>query len=106
MTNELEKQFFNAFGIKPRGKKCTCDVKDFAKCTTYYCTSCEKAFKKEYPQITDSIYLMLLATLTCICSIEFPFADVKKLKEDVLKETIKHQYGFDKQQVQALFEEG
>lgn len=57
MTNELEKQFFQCFGIEPKGKKCTCDVKDFAKCNTYYCTSCEKALEKEYPQITDSILL-------------------------------------------------
>ncbi len=98
MTNELEKQFFDTFGIEPIG------CNDNKNCTgALDCTQCPNA---KYPQISDRIYLMLLATLTCISSIEFPFSDIQKLKEDILKEVIKHQYGFDKHQVRTLFEEG
>lgn len=98
MTNELEKQFFDTFGIEPKLKTFAIKRDEQGELTypPIY----------EYPQITDRIYLMLLATLTCICSIEFPFADIQKLKEDILKEVIKQQYGFDKHQVRTLFEEG
>lgn len=85
MITEIEEQFFEVFGIEPK----------------------YNIYTKEWliPQITDRIYLMLLATLTCISSIEFPFSDLQKLKEDILKEVIKHSYGFDKHQVQTLFKE-
>lgn len=98
MTSKLEKQFFDTFGIDKRVEFEPCYALDSS---TTYLTSI-----KRYPQITDSIYLMLLATLTCISSIEFPFSDIQKLKEDILKEVIKHSYGFDKHQVRVLFEEG
>ena len=71
MTNKLEKQFFDTFGIEQRGKKCTCDVRDFAKCTTYYCTSCAKALKKEYPRITPEILLELFDILRTAYNIDF-----------------------------------
>ena len=124
MTNELEKQFFDTFGIEARqfikdfptrekaaafGRKITGIPKynkDKFEIGSY--TNNIDIFQvhwKEYPQISDRIYLMLLATLTCISSIEFPFSDIQKLKEDILKEAIKHQYGFDKHQVRTLFEE-
>lgn len=101
MTDELTKTFFDTFGIKPKLDCIRCGAKNFAlgQCWEVDC-------EKSYPQITDRIYLMLLATLTCISSIEFPFSDIQKLKEDILKEVIKHQYGFDKHQVRTLFEEG
>ena len=113
MTNELEKQFFDTFEIKPKWKSEQCDGWMRTTAVAYF-TNLEEAKKfglvfqeePEYPQISDSIYLMLLATLTCISSIEFPFSDIQKLKKDILKEVIKHQYGFDKHQVRTLFEEG
>ena len=74
MTNELEKQFFDTFGIEP--KPIYSGSKLYNPFVTGY----------DYPTITDRIYLMLLATLTCISSIEFPFSDIQKLKEDILKE--------------------
>lgn len=110
MTNELEKQFFDTFGIEPRGKKCTCDVRDFAKCTTYYCTSCAKALKKEYPRITPEILLELI----CIDNQENiykyrPLANnVEELKTYILEEFIRlHELGLFKRvnQVRTLFEE-
>ena len=111
MTDELTKTFFDTFGIEPSGKKCTCDVKDFAKCTTYYCTSCEKALKKEYPQITDRILLELI----CIDNQENiykcrPSVDnVEDLKTYILEEFIHlKEVGLFKRahQVRTLFEEG
>lgn len=104
MTNELEKQFFDTFGIEASGKKCTCDVRDFAKCNTYYCTSCEKALEKEYPQITDRILLELIIILGTICTVFDK--NVDDLKENVLKNLIElsgryHIYN----QVRTLFEE-
>lgn len=103
MDNTIQKQFFDTFEIKLI-EDGTCDMDD--DCRYIDCYTCQRINKFNYPQITDRIYLMLLATLTCICNIEFPFSDIQKLKEDILKEVIKHQYGFDKHQVQTLFEEG
>ena len=103
MTNELEKQFFQCFGIEP---KCQNTFINPSKCPFIESRECCDCVSFVYPQISDRIYLMLLATLTCISSIEFPFSDIQKLKEDILKEAIKHQYGFDKHQVRTLFEEG
>ena len=117
MTDELTKTFFDTFGIEPRGKKCTCAVRDFAKCTTYYCTSCAKALEKEYPQITDRILLELI----CICS-QYGFCptarNIKDLKPKVfkrlfkLKKNLKNNYehqGYHNafaRKVRTLFEEG
>ena len=87
MTNELEKQFFDTFGIEPRGKKCTCDVRDFAKCTTYYCTSCAKALEKEYPRITPEILLELIC-IRCkelISIIKVKGDNREELKNHILK---------------------
>ena len=104
MTTDLEKNFFNTFGIEPIIPCYKCSMQNTnwdCKRTCLY----DDEKRKEYPQITDRIYLMLLATLTCISSIEFPFSDIQKLKADILKEVTKHQYGFDEQQVQELFKE-
>ena len=103
MTNELEKEFFQCFEIEPSGKKCTCDVKDFAKCTTYYCTSCEKALKKEYPQISDRILLELI----CIANeayIDLEGTDIETMKNSLLENFIFFRRDvYD--QVRTLFEE-
>ena len=109
MTTEIEKTFFDTFGIEQKEhKECQCDYLNCPNPDIEECEECYyyKTYKFDYPQITDRIYLMLLATLTCISNIEFPFADIQKLKEDILKEVIKHQYGFDNHQVRTLFEEG
>ena len=111
MTNELEKQFFDTFGIEPRSKKCTCNVRDFAKCTTYYCASCEKALKKEYPQITDRILLELICinnrNTRCIQELIVP-RNLKLLKKSTLKRLIENsKVCFQiKHQVRTLFEKG
>ena len=58
MTNELEKQFFQCFGIEPKIKQqcyhlCNKDLN---------CKECDEA-TKIYPQITDSILLELICIL-------------------------------------------
>lgn len=58
MTNELEKQFFNTFGIEPREHKgCNsfpCSGKECENCNDYI------TYKVEYPTITDNILLELI----------------------------------------------
>ena len=107
MNNELEKQFFQCFGIEPRGKKCTCAVRDFAKCTTYYCTSCAKALEKEYPQITDRILLELICiVLNTFETFEvYRIMDIDSLKEKILKLSMLAKDDVYSQ-VRTLFEEG
>ena len=116
MTTEIEKIFFDTFDIKTRGKKCSCDVKDFAKCYKYNCMFCDKALNREYPQITDRTLLELV----CICS-QYGFCptvtNIKDLKSKVLKrllelkKNLKNNYvhqGYHNnfvKKVQALFNE-
>lgn len=108
MTTDIERQFFDTFGIEPKNifKGCSLGAKFYSEICKEPCKGCKNEIRETiYSQITDRIYLMLLATLTCVGSIEFPFSDIQELKEDILEEVIKHQYGFDKHQVQALFKE-
>lgn len=55
MTTDLEKQFFDTFGIEPRLDCKRCGAKNFAlgQCAEVNC-------EKTYPQITDSILLELI----------------------------------------------
>ena len=78
MTTDLEKQFFDTFGIEPIG------CNDNKNCTgTLDCrTQCPNA---KYPQITDRHYLLMLAYLTCCDDQEFGI-DETLLKEKILKD--------------------
>ena len=63
MTNELEKQFFDAFGIEPIEFK-SCDVGTFCpypekECGTDTCPY-YRTYKVDYPAISDSILLELI----------------------------------------------
>ena len=116
MTNELEKQFFQYFGIEPRYEDaCTvadkywdneelaneygtfdqymnCKCGDQENCTT----ECSCAYQREvYPAISDSILLELLFILTTLLDTtvyEDVFITVAKnreeLKKDIFKECI------------------
>lgn len=92
MTNELEKIFFDTFGVEPS--------------TKYdYCWKSEENKDKLYPPITDRILLELIIILGSICTIFDK--NVDDLKEHVLKNLIElsgryHIYN----QVRTLFEEG
>ena len=104
MTNELEKQFFDTFGIEPIG------CNDNKNCTgTLDCTQCPNA---KYPQITDRILLELIFLQPL--SIEFKYPrNIEELKNTLLGYYIEELSLFAepseaeifKQQVQALFEE-
>ena len=62
MTNELEKQFFDTFGIEPKQHIHHCQQ---GCCKPdKECGYCEHHTISEYPQITDRILLELI----CICS--------------------------------------
>lgn len=103
MTNELEKTFFDTFGIKPS--------------TKYdYCWKSGENKDKLYPQITDHILLELI----CIHNqYSYPLT-IHSTKKEFLKnyilectiDIINYFYGHEmgeysklKRQVQALFEE-
>lgn len=91
MTNELEKQFFDAFGIKP----------DVISAPNYHWED----YVMQYPQISDRILLELICI---IGSIYICTQDIESLKEHILVQCMNTQmYGGDiKHQVRTLFEEG
>ena len=67
MTNELEKQFFDTFGIEPK-KQCyywdcpysTGNIVNDTPMNERDCNSCKNPNKEIYPQITDRILLELI----------------------------------------------
>lgn len=109
MTNELEKQFFDTFGIEP---KYYCD-NDYVfeamledECTDgnmEKCKTCKKV-GKTYPQITDRILLELIIILGTICTVFDK--NVDDLKENVLKNLIElNKRYLIYNQVRTLFKE-
>ena len=87
MTNEVEKQFFDTFGIEER----ELDYPDNFK---------------YYPEITDRILLELICIAHTSPVITFVSRDVKSLKEEVLMVLCNWVNNRNiKQQVQALFGE-
>lgn len=106
MTNELEIQFFDTFGIEPVIEQC------YHFCNKgLNCKECSEAIKI-YPQITDSILLELIFILTTLLDTtvyEDVFITVAKnreeLKKDILQECMLYKQHI-KHQVRTLFEEG
>ena len=127
MTTEIEKQFFDTFGIDPR-KTVTCVIEedwlnDYHLKTHHpisdwmkYNAPCkgEKGCSdkcncyqvdKSYPQITDHLLLELICELSGVCCPYFAFKrSISELKETVLKLCMAYK-DLLKQQVRALFEE-
>lgn len=109
MTNELEKQFFDTFGVEPH--------KVYPPQDELFGTREEMTefFEEAYPQITDHILLELI----CLCPDldDVFFTDVERLKETLLKSYINiYNYYINvellsdcgkelKQQVHTLFED-
>ena len=115
MTTEIEKQFFEAFGIKPLylvPKLASAEwSKDYEK-PTYKDLS--ETTTPIYPEITDRILLELMcifnqAQKRVYSSIDILESDIDSLKNSVLKWSIwlnkAYKKGYFKQQVQALFKD-
>lgn len=106
MTNELEKQFFDTFGIEPIG------CKDNKNCTGVLdCTQCPNA---KYPQITDRILLELICIskqITMLSDFFMYRPSIEELKNNILENMLnKDLFNFKnkdiKHQIRTLFEEG
>ena len=99
MTNELEKQFFQCFGIEP---KMECIKPSDERCNE--CGCCEL----KYPQITDTHYLQLLCLLAKGMNTVtfFKDQDINNIKDTIVYGFILGKEYFTKQQVQELFKEG
>ena len=113
MTTNLEKQFFDTFGIEPKYED-ACELADeywnnehlaneygffdnymlCKGCTEHVdgCTdNCRHAYTKEiYQQITDHHYLLMLAYLTCCDDKEYGTNETH-LKEKILEDMIQEQ---------------
>ena len=97
MTNELEKQFFDTFGIEPK-YKCTKD----GNCYFQECSKCGW-YTRTYPQITDRILLELI----CIANkyyIDLEGTDIETMKNSLLENFIFFKRDV-KEDVHTLFEE-
>ena len=123
MTNDLEKQFFDTFGIEPKPyccyHDCNCPINDVGnfnrKCPKQAVTKeCDARIIKK-PQITDRILLELICVINRF-DIYFDYyyqEEYQVLRETILEDSINlncklKQTDFSKlkHQVQALFEEG
>ena len=117
MTNELEKQFFDTFGIEPKyycGSEYIFKAMLENECTDgnlEKCKTCEKV-GRTYPQITDRILLELIFLQPL--SIEFKYPrNIEELKNTLLGYYIEELSLFAepseaeifKQKVQTLFKE-
>ena len=96
---DIEKQFFEVFGIEPKYKKCEID---YCENQSYECEKCEH-FKLTYPSITDRILLQLV----CILSPNGFFSiSTDDLKIEILTKCLKRERDENiRKQVRALFRE-
>ena len=93
MITDIEKQFFETFGIKPRS---------YLLCTSCWdcidaqpCEQCHygKLIEDEYPKITDRILLELICILTCHYlderePYEITSINMEQLKRQILSDII------------------
>ena len=119
MTNELEKQFFQCFGIEPKEEKyCLweCRIPELEH------VPCSKECKHQrhdiyYPEITDRHYLELICIQNKFShpysfygeTLEFLKDDILRLFieiEEFFRENELTEYESFKSQVRTLFEEG
>lgn len=116
--NELEKQFFDTFGIEPKYK--TCVFKYCKNKKEYDCDNCNDR-EWHYPQITDTHYLKLISIMSKELSmvVNLLSENIQELKSEILDKCIRnyhrHKEAFSKahreyaddfkHQVQALFKE-
>lgn len=110
--SEIEKQFFDTFGIEPR---------EYTQCISMGCrdicgdcNNCQfhNIYKIDYPQITDRILLELIC-INPLCVEFIRPKDISELKNIIIKYFIDNLKSYAelseaeifKQQVQALFKE-
>lgn len=104
MTTDIEKTFFETFGIEPK-----CETRaEHRKHECYGMVDCDECASAIYPQITDRILLELICILNENTTLDETYyqgaSTVKELKKLVLKDLIKTKDNFDTiPQVQALF---
>ena len=115
MITDIEKQFFDTFGIEPKDRFKGCkngiDFYSYA-CEIPSCKGCpEEIREKEYPQITDSILLKLICILTCYYlderePYEITSINIEQLKQQILSDIIRiADCEATKCQVQKIFKE-
>lgn len=115
MITDIEKQFFDTFGIEPsdRFKGCENGITFYTYgCDMPSCKGCSKEIReKEYPQITDSTLLKLICILTRYYlderePYEITSINMEQLKQQVLSDIIRIA-GCEatKCQVQKIFKE-
>ena len=113
MTNDLEKQFFDTFGIEPHyycADEYIFEAMLENECTEgnrEKCKTCKKV-SKSYPQITDRILLELVVLHSSWCMPRLCCFDLEQLKEQVLSDlTLFNDEKIELiHQVRTLFEEG
>ena len=111
MTNDLEKQFFDTFGIEPN---CQNEFINPSKCPPNESRGCYGCVSFQYPQITDRILLGIIAKIMWSYSCTqndfdaYEVSTVDNLKEAVLKHAIELSKNDDYVYcgVRTLFEEG
>ena len=82
MTNELEKQFFDTFGIEPDITSC------YHRCKKdLNCKKCDEA-KVIYPQITDHILLELILIIIHHEDFSGYPNNIRELKDNILKQIV------------------
>ncbi len=119
MANELEKQFFDTLGIRPREVKICRNTKHCPKKYKLCNDNCKhwQVIRTDYPQITDCILLELICIRNQYLHPLIIFSTKKEfLKNDILEYTIDainyfHKYEMGKysklkHQVRTLFKEG
>lgn len=109
MTSQLQKQFFDTFGIEPKCVKRTLklamhgyDENDLPEDLRQFISSQAQVYHV-YPQITDRILLHLLSILNNYGNI-ISSNNIKKLEDEILIKTITLSKDIDiTPQVRALF---
>lgn len=117
MTTEIEKTFFDTFGIEPYDRYYNCKDNLEGECKLEQtCDICEKSEDVYcYPDITDRILLELICIHNTYLDANLYSLDYDSLKKEILKDLINEQESREfkkdyisddmEHQVQALFKE-
>ena len=85
MTTNIERQFFDTFGIEPK-----CETRDeYHKYECYGMVDCDECASAIYPQITDRILLELICILNTVTIPDLADINIGRLKKTILEECIR-----------------